>query len=231
MTMQPLFEVNLIAGHVEVLRRRQLMARVVELTALVVFLLAAFVALYALEHGAAIVRRRQQISKLKKDHAVLSDKVAVLDKMRDDLVQNTEIVAPLLPVAEQRVAWAPKLAALATSLPAGMGIMEVQTANADFFIPSQPKPASKPNRATENSTKTPQRTKKNANAIQFKVVYHPKIGSTTDPMDALRENLLSSDVFMKNMTFVQLISSSMEDIQEKDVLIFEGVAEGDINAK
>ena len=213
-----LFEVNLIGDRVERLRRRRILSRLSDLASVIMLGVAGFFCLIVLLHLTLTMRVRLQMNRLERDLEVEQRVAQELDNMRAKTVESIGKMQTLVPVAQSRVSWAPKLAAMAKNLPAGMGVAKVNADSGELFRdPASPTPQRGGRRAT---------SKLDMAHMIFSIVYLPRAGESQDPMGALRENMASSDAFMKKMEMLRLDATAEETWNGMQVQVFQGLLKG-----
>ena len=129
-----LFEVNLISDQVSMLLRRRAFQQLSGIAAVLMIAAGTALALLMAMHLTTAFRMRSGTQSKIRELADLQRICAGLDEQRERATQRANVVAPLLPIARQRVAWAPKLAAAAAALPPGAGIVNVQATQRDVFV-------------------------------------------------------------------------------------------------
>jgi len=221
-TERKLFEINLIGDRVDRLRRRRALSRVGDAAAVVMAAAALVFCVLTAFDLFGIMRLRDDLRTLGRQLAEEQKVAEKLDAMRGDVVKKVGNLKVLVPIAQRRVSWAPKLAALARALPAGMGVAKVRVESGDLFAdPNDPKRKKRRKRSDEID----------AAHLVFSVVYLPKASRTLDPMGDLRENLESNGEFMEKMEFVRLEAQAEEVWNGLQVEFFHGLLKGVEEAK
>jgi membrane-associated protease RseP (regulator of RpoE activity) len=129
-----LFEVNLISDQISTLLRRKAFEQLAGVATVLMIFAGAILAIFMVMHLTTALRMRSGTQSKLKEVQSLERLCADLDSDRARATQRANAVAPLLPIARQRVAWAPKLAAVAAALPPGTGIVSIQASQRDVFI-------------------------------------------------------------------------------------------------
>jgi len=239
----PLFELNLIGDRVARLRRRRTLTRIAEIGAVFMLTVAAVLYLLTFLHLTSLMTTRMGMTKLtgqlKEQQTICTE----LDALRTDAAQQIAIYRKLAPVAGARIAWAPKLAALAETLPPGMGLQAVDVTSGDVLLgapepappPEPAKPADKKSgdkKAAKPAKPAPKRTVQRSKdpdpKLVFSVLYLPAIGRLEDPMGDLRDNMVKSRPFMEQMKFVRLEMLSEENWHGLEVRVFKGTLKGSL---
>lgn len=227
-----LFEVNLIAGQVAKLRRRQVLAHCGSMAALVLMGVAGVLFLVALTHLSNAIRHSAGIGRIESDLKQEEQLCDELNALRRDAIAQLGQHAPLVPFARARVNWAPKLAKLAESLPPGMGIEKIEGASGEVFVePPQPvKPPDKGHEEKRTKDKGKERPKRlkpiEPPKMVFSVIYLPTVNIEEDPVGFLLEGLRGSSAFMRKMDFVRLEAHREEVWKGFKVLFFRGLLKG-----
>jgi len=212
-----LFQINLIEDRVDRLRRRRALSRVGDAAAVVMAALALVFCVLTAFDLFGIMRLRSDLQTLGRQ-LVEEQKVAEkLDAMRADVVKKVGNLRMLVPIAQRRVSWAPKLAGLARALPSGMGVAKVRAKSRELF--ADPKD-------TEQKKRRKKTGEIDAANLVFSVVYLPKASRTLDPMGDLRENLEVNGEFMNKMEFVRLEAQAEEVWNGLQVEFFHGLLKG-----
>ncbi len=209
-----LFQINLIANRVDHLRRKRVLARLGEMASVAMLAVALLFYFMALLNTMGILRNQGHLNKLNAKYESERLLAETLDQLRMETMAKVGVLQHLIPLAEERTTWAPKLAAMAEALPAGMGLANVVADSGDVFPSNKPQTAR--GRASEPK----------AAEMKFSVVYLPAAGLSDDPMGVLRKNLRSSDAFMHKMDLVRLESTAEESWANIPVQFFEGVVKG-----
>jgi hypothetical protein len=133
-----LFEVNLISDQVSMLLRRRTFQQLSGLAIVLMIGAGTVLALLMAMHLTTALRMRSGTLSRTRELEALQQLCASLDRQRESAMQRVNAIAPLLPIARQRVAWAPKLAALAADLPPGTGVVNLQAGQRDIFVARTP---------------------------------------------------------------------------------------------
>jgi len=212
-----LVEINLIADRVPRLLRRRLLSRLGEIGALAMLAVAALLFLVTFMHLTSLMRVKLAMMRFSSDLKAERQVCRELDALRHEAAKKIGLFSRLAPVAERRVAWAPKLAALSDALPRGMGVHKVNVTGGDLFF--------EPGKAKTGRGDTRQQRKKVPH-MTFAVIYLPSVGRSEDPMGELRENLRRSEAFMDKMKFVRLEATAQEPWNQIQAQFFRGLLEG-----
>ena len=214
-----LFEINLIGDRVGRLRGRRRLSRVGDVATVMMVVAALVCCVLTAFNLLAATRAGYSLRKVRSELAEAQRAADELDRLRDAALDKVGKLKLLVPVAKRRIRWAPKLAALASALPQGMGVTRVNVSGNDFFTASGgPK---KGNRSSKFGL-----TNIDEAHLYFAVIYLPRAGKTADPMGDLRDNLQASDAFMEKMQFVRLERQTEEIRNEVQVQVFEGLLKG-----
>jgi len=207
-----LFEVNLIGDQVSKFFRRRTFQKWCTVGAVVMLLIALVMAVRivmnvskALAVNSGIRADKLQIQKDEED-------LASLDKLKQDVLDHIKKVASLVPIADARVSWAPKLAALAGAFPPGTTLMNFRGSEGDLF----------------NAWATVHPTAEAQNAgvkINFAVGYAPSADTEKYPVTFVKK-LRDSKDFLFHVDNVGLDSLEQDSEQGKPLVILRGSAEG-----
>jgi len=219
-----LFEFNLIGDRVDKLRRKQLFGRLIELSAVTMLLVAMLFGMLTLMSLTTIVRTRMRLSKISTQMQAAQAICDELDALRQQAAERVGIMEKLIPIAKARVAWAPKLTALAEGRINGMGVTKVQVFSGDLFAYQKPLEEAVPEQAKLRRKQT--RKKVKPPEMTFSVVYLPFAGRSEDPMGEFRENLKNSQWFMEKMGFPRLIGTVEKKWHSLPVQTFQGTIKG-----
>jgi membrane-associated protease RseP (regulator of RpoE activity) len=129
-----LFEVNLISNQVNILLRRRTFQQLSGIAAVLMIAAGTVLALLMAGHLSVAIRMRSGTQSKMRELEDLQKMCADLDSQKERATQHANAVAPLLPIARQRLAWAPKLAAVAAALPPGTGVVNIQATQRDVFV-------------------------------------------------------------------------------------------------
>ena len=130
-----LFEVNLISDQVNMLLRRRAYQQLSGIATVLMIAIGTALALFMTMHLTTALRMRSGTESQKKELKDLEKMCADLDVLKARATQRANVIAPLLPIARQRLAWAPKLAAVAAALPpGGTGVVNIQASQRDVFV-------------------------------------------------------------------------------------------------
>jgi len=217
----PAFEINLVRDRLGRLRRARAVYRFGLVAACVMLAVSALLCLRTVGHISTVIRNAAGVSRLSAELIGEGDLCGRLDTQRINALAKVGDFSRLVPLAEARVAWAPKLAALADALPPGMGVSVVRLASGDVFAeapPEAPDPEAK---------KAPRRPPKiTPPSMTFTIVYLPSAGTTRDPMGLLLDELRSADAFMRRMEFVRLEATEEDTWRDRSVILFRGLVKG-----
>jgi hypothetical protein len=130
-----LFEVNLISDQVATLLRRRAFQQLSGAATVLMIAAGTILALLMAMHLSTAFRMRSGTQSKIRELEDLQKMCAGLDNQKERATQRANAVAPLLPIARQRLAWAPKLAAVAAALPpGGTGVVNIQASQRDVFV-------------------------------------------------------------------------------------------------
>jgi len=215
-TAKKLFEVNLIAQQVHRLRRRVLFQRCAVVATLIMLALTGLEGVNLLAHLTRAVRLKFGLARVAAELAREQRTLEELNQRRQAVAQAVSRVSCLVPIAKARVAWGPKLIALAQGLPRGTGISSVNATVGDLFD----KRAGRSRRAAQGKDKK-------VPSMTFYVVYLPAAGDTEDPMGALHDALKRSADFMHKMELVRLEEAEEGQWEGQSVIFFRGYLRGE----
>ena len=215
-----LFEVNLISDQVNMLLRRRAFQQLSGVAAAVILVAGAALAFMMAMHLAAALRMRSGTQIKSRELADLKRVCADLDAQRDRAKQRTDAIAPLLPIAHQRVAWAPKLAAAAADLPPGSGILNLQATQRDVFIIRTPTGGAK----TGSSAFTAQ-DEAGLPQMAIAILFVPS-PEGDDNLGQFAERLKKDEAFMEKFDSVHLMAMEQDSWQSKPVEVLHVRARG-----
>jgi hypothetical protein len=129
-----LFEVNLISSQINILLRRRTFQQLSGIAVVLMIAAGTALALLTAAHLSAAIQMRSGTQSKMRELKDLQKMCADLDSQKERATQRANAVAPLLPIARQRLAWAPKLAAVAAALPPGTGVVNIQATQRDIFV-------------------------------------------------------------------------------------------------
>jgi len=132
-------------------------------------------------------------------------------------------VGALTSIARRRVAWAPKLAAIAQALPPGGGILSVDAQSGDtFYQPPPPVPPhfDKQGKEVPRAAVAPPTPP----AMKFSVLLSPTLGAS-DPMPLL-DRLRKSEVFMTRIAGVQIDATAQDNWMGGPAIVLSGSCTG-----
>ena len=131
--------------------------------------------------------------------------------------QRADAVAPLLPIARQRVAWAPKLAAAAAALPPGTGIVNLQATQRDVFVVRAAAGPKSGTSAFADEAGLPQ--------IAIAILYKSSAG-VEDNLGLYVERLKKDATFMNKFNAVHLVAMEQDSWDGKPVEVLHIHAQG-----
>ena len=140
-----------------------------------------------------------------------------LDTQRESAKARADAVAPLLPIARQRVAWAPKLAAAAAALPPGTGIINLQATQRDVFIVRAAAGPKSGTSAFADEAGLPQ--------IAIAILCTPSAGGE-DNLGLFVERLKKDETFMNKFDAVHLVAMEQDSWDGKPVEVLHIHAQG-----
>ena len=209
-----LFDVNLLAGRLAVLRRRRSLRRVSSVASLALLVLGGVVAVIAVAHVTALWRARLGLRALQKDLDVQRQVCAELDDLRETVAKELGVAGELIPAARARAAWAPKLAALARELPPGTGILSIDASTGDLPL----LPAAKASAPPEKKPEPPR--------MSFTILYPPAFGGEGGPAWYL-ERLRAADAFATQTEVLRLEETHEQTWHGKPVVALKGLWRGE----
>ena len=222
--MPALFEINLLADRIHRLRRQQHFEQTCAAVALALVLVSAVLGVISFKH---LLDYRRFSLGLKQDQQDLDAQKKLfeeMDTLKRAAADELKAVAPLLPIARARVAWTPKLVALAEALPPEFGILQMNANSGEVFMPPPP-PAPAP--VTDASGKAappapPARTAEPPR-MDFSIVYHT--GGQSRAMTLLTR-LRESPNFTRQMGEIRLDSMDTDTWQGASVTVLRGSCKG-----
>lgn len=214
-----LFEVNLISDQVSMLLRRRAFQQLSGIAAALMLVAGTLLALLMAMHLITALHMRSGTQLKIKELADLQKICTDLDRQRENAKERADAVAPLLPIARQRVAWAPKLAAAAAALPPGTGLVNLQATQRDVFIvrtAAGPKSGSSAFAARDEAG-LPQ--------IAIAVLYKSSVGAE-DNLALYVERLKKDATFMNKFDSVHLVAMEQDSWESKPVQVLHIHAQG-----
>jgi hypothetical protein len=208
------FEVNLISDQINSLMRRRALQQLSGMAAAVMIVAGTVLALLMVMHLSTALRMRSGTQSKIQEVQDLEKMCTDLDHQRESAEKRANALAPLLPIAHQRVAWAPKLAAAAAALPPGTGIINLQASQRDVFII---RPASDAKPGTQDESGLPQ--------IAIAILCAPSAGGEEN-LGAFAERLKEDATFMQKFDSVHLIAMEQDSWQGKPVEVLHVHAQG-----
>lgn len=112
-----LFEINLIGDRVSTFFRRRAFQKWCMVAALAMLLAGGVMAVRAVMNVTKAWNLSNGITQDQKQILDLQTQLATLDKLKQQAQARINGIKPLVPIANARVSWAPKLAALAGAFP------------------------------------------------------------------------------------------------------------------
>ena len=216
-----LFEVNLLRDRVDKLRRRRMWQNVASGAALLMLLVGGLLALAAVMHLTNAMRLGLGVRNLEGELAQQKKVCLELDGLKKATLDEVQALSPLIPLARARVAWAPKLAALADALEPGTGLLSVQGGSGDVFSARSPgvEPAKgrRPIPPGQEDTFLPR--------LSFAMLYAPVAGGEENP-HSLLERLRSSEPFMRKIAFVRLVAMEEDTWNSRPIIVLHCTARG-----
>jgi membrane-associated protease RseP (regulator of RpoE activity) len=206
-----LFEVNLISHQVSMLLRRRAFQQLSGVASALMLAAGAVLAILMAMHLCAALRMRSGTQIKNKELADLQKICADLDNQRKIAQRRADAVAPLMPIARQRVAWAPKLAAAAADLPPGAGLLSIQTTQRDVFL------ARTSASAGQDEAGLPQ--------MAIAILYLPLPGGEGN-LSLYAEHLRNDKTFMNKFDSAQLVAMEQDSWESKPVEVLHIHAQG-----
>lgn len=210
------YEINLIGNRVDRLRRRQVLSHVGDVASVFMLTVAVVLCLIAVMNLWNIMSLKLKMRSVAHKLQLEEELCAELDGLRTKTMEQVGLLPKLVPAAERRIPWAPKLAAMAMALPRGMGIEKIYAESGELFPP--------PGSGAQNERGAS--SKKNVARMVFSVVYLPSAGQSEDPMGQLRGNLQEAEAFMDKMESVNLEATAEETWDNVPVQSFRGLLKG-----
>jgi hypothetical protein len=214
-----LFEVNLISDQVSMLLRRRAFQQLSGIAAALMLAVGTVLAFLMAMHLATAFRMRSGTRIKNKEIAELRKICTDLDSQQESAKKRMEGVAPLLPIARERMAWAPKLAAAAADLPPGTGIISIQATQRDIFLAStHTGPKSAPSASTvQDEGGLPQ--------IAIAILYLPSSGGEEN-LGLYAERLRKDKTFMNKFDSAHLVAMDQDSWESRPVEVLHIHAEG-----
>ncbi|MGD1001578.1 MAG: hypothetical protein ABSA67_12875 [Candidatus Brocadiia bacterium] len=214
-----LFEVNLISDQVSMLLRRRAFQQLSGIAAVLMLVAGTVLAFLMAMHLITALHMRSGTQIKIQELADLQKICTELDNQRENAKKRADAVAPLLPIARQRVAWAPKLAAAAAALPPGTGIVSLQATQRDVFVVRTPAgPKSGPSAfAAQDEAGLPQ--------IALAILYRSAPG-VEDNLGLYAERLKKDATFMNKFDSVHLVAMEQDSWGGKPVEVLHIHAQG-----
>lgn len=200
--MAPAFDINLLGDRVGQLRRRRAMQQACVVGALLLSAGALVLLAITAGHLMGIFRVRTGVADLSRRLNTQQKICQELNILRETAAVDIQAVEPLVQVARGRVAWAPKLSALAAALSPADGIVSVTVSRGD-----------RPGAADAGPR------------LQFSIVHSALNASGKMPMDSL-ERLARSPAFMHKMKSVRFEAVELETWHGQPAFVLRGVAQG-----
>jgi membrane-associated protease RseP (regulator of RpoE activity) len=206
------FRVNLISDQVNTLLRQRAFQQLSVVASVLMVAAGTILALLMTMHLATAIRMRSGTQSKIREIGDLQKICEDLDHQKKRATQRANAIAPLLPIARQRVAWAPKLAAVAAALPPGAGVVSIRASQSDIFVVR-----ASANAKQQNEGGLPQM----AIAILCAASEAP-----SDNLGAFVENLKKDEAFMNKFDSVQLTAMEQDSWASKPVEILHVHAQG-----
>ena len=197
-----LFEVNLISDQVSMLLRRRAFQQLSGIAAVLMLAVGTFLAFLIVMHVATAFRMRSGQKIKNKEITELRTICADLDNQRAGAEARMAGVAPLLPIARARMAWAPKLVAAANDLPPGTGIISLQATQRDVFLAGVGSKSS-------DEGGLPQ--------IAISILYLPVSGDEEENLGLYAERLRNDKTFMYKFDSAHLVAMDRDTWQGSPV--------------
>jgi len=214
----PLFEINLVAERAEKLRRRQRLEIWTLGAALVILAIAAVFLLQSVRNVTKSWKSRNVVRMRESQIHRMEQERTDIERFREAVAMKVEKLVSLAPLAERRVLWAPKLAALAEALPESMGIAKLRADSGELFV------ASHAGAKKKGATRRRRHKTSAVPALNFSVIYLPP--GLADPISRLLDPLRNSDAFMQKMDFIRMEQTEEGIWQGVPVTFFRGLAKG-----
>jgi hypothetical protein len=214
-----LFEVNLISDQVSALLRRRAYQQLSGVATVLMIVAGTVLAFMMFMHLTTAFKMRTGTQSKMNYLQDLQKTCTELDARRESATQRANAVAPLLPIARQRLAWAPKLAALAKDLPPGTGIVNIQASQRDVFVVHASTGAkSAPSAfAPQDEAGLPQ--------IAITILCKPAAGGEEN-LGVFAERLKTDETFMNKFDSVFLVAMEQDNWEDKPVEILHIRAQG-----
>jgi membrane-associated protease RseP (regulator of RpoE activity) len=218
-----LFEVNLISDQVSMLLRRRAFQQLSGIAAAVMLVAGVVLAILMTLHMITALHMRSGTQIRIKELADLQKICTDLDNQRESAKKCADAVAPLLPIARQRMAWAPKLAAAAAVLPPGTGILNLQATQRDVFVVRAPAPA--PTAPKSGAAPVAVQDEAGLPQIAIAILYRTLAGGQ-DNLGLYAECLKKDATFMNKFDSVHLVAMEQDSWDGKPVEVLHIHAQG-----
>jgi hypothetical protein len=206
-----LFEINLLGARAKTLRRRRAAQRVGIVMSLALIVVGGLFAIMAAVHLATGMRVGLGIRKVADELAAQQQLCRDMDALRYRALARIGPFTPLAPVVRRRIAWAPKLRALADALPPASGVLSINGSAGDLFKDANAK--------RRVGSKDPRAR------IDVAMLYAPASGSEEDPislLDRLREN----EPFMKKIDYIRLEATEESNWMGRPAVVLRSSGKG-----
>ncbi|GEM_PF-2430315 len=218
-----LFEINLLGDRVQRMHRRVRFFQICSALALLMVVAGGGLSLVTARNLVAYVRARQGAHQAAIQLSDAQSATATLDLERKAACEALGSVGSLSSIACRRVAWAPKLAALAQALPPGGGILAVEGLSGDIFWQAPPPVAPTLDRSGK-PIPVPVAKPAAPPAMKFSVLFAPSVGGPN--LSQFQERLKHSDAFMKGMSGVRLDASVQDSWMGSPAMVLTGACKG-----
>ena len=218
-----IFEVNLLGDRVQHMHRRMRFFQICSGLALVMIVAGGLLAATTAAHLVAYIRAGQGAASASAQLAEAQKGEAELNAQRQKACDALGSLGALSSIGRRRVAWAPKLAALAQALPPGGGILTVEAQSGDTFY--QPAPAAAP--VLDKLGKEVPRPAAKPPAppvMKFAVLVSPSLGAGN--LMSLLERLRRSGTFMERMGQVRLDAAVQDEWMGAPASVLSGSCTG-----
>jgi hypothetical protein len=209
-----LFEVNLISDQINALMRRRNFQVLSSLGAALMIAAGAVLAILMVMHLSTALRMRSGTQSRIEAVKDLEKLCADLDSQRENAKKRAEAIAPLLPIAHDRMAWAPKIAAAAAALPPGAGIVNLQATQRDVFL-ARPTGGAKP--VIQDQAGLPQ---------MAVAILCPPAANSEENIGAFVERLKKDETFMNKFDSVHLVAMEQDTWENRPVQVLHVHAQG-----
>lgn len=218
-----IFDINLLGDRVQHMRRRMRFVQVCSVLSLAMIIIGGALAAMTGGHLVEYIKAGYGVERARTELAKAEEGQATLDKECRQACEALGPVGALTSIARRRVAWAPKLVALAQALPPTGGVLTIEGQSGDVFY--QPPPAEKPalDREGRPVPSTAQKPPA-APTMRFAVLVTPEMGA--ENLMLLQKRLQGSDAFMKGMSRVRLEAAIEDDWMGQPVSILTGSSTG-----